>query len=540
MTGVSDMSNERMTGRGLAAGRGSRCAVGAGLALAVAWLGSSPAMGQDWSQWGRDNTRNMVSPEAKGIPIDIDAGKPLAGSEEIDRSTTRHVKWVAKLGSQAFGNVTVARGRVLVGTNNESPRDRRMEGDYSLLYCFEEATGRLLWQFTVPKLGTGKVSDWEFLGICSSPQVEGDRVYLITSRCEVVCLDLNGMANGNDGPFKEEATYMSVGRARDMPALEALPTDADILWVFDMRDQLGVFPHNIASSSVLIVGDRLYATTSNGQDWTHVNIPSPQAPTLVCLDKNTGQLLGEEAVGISSRLFHCTWSSPALGRLGAKEQVLFGAGDGWLYGFDPVPVPGPDGFNVLKELWRFDCNPPHRRKDAEGRPIKYPAAAGPSEIIATPVFHKGRAYVAVGQDPEHGDGVGNLVCVDISGSGDVTGSRSVWQYDQISRSLSTVSIHEGLLYVADYEGKVHCLDADTGKVHWVHDTRGHIWGSTLVADGKVFIGNEDGDLHILATGTQKKLLATVNFGAPIYSSPVWANGVLYVGTQTHLYAIAAQ
>ena len=84
---------------------------------------------------------------------------------------------------------------------------------------------------------------------------------------------------------------------------------------------------------------------------------------------------------------------------------------------------------------------------------------------------------------------------------------------------------------------MYCLDAETGKEHWIYDMKAHMWGSTLVADGKVFLGDEDGDLVILEASAEKKVLNEVFFGAPIYSTPVVANGVLYVGTQTHLYAI---
>ena len=84
------------------------------------------------------------------------------------------MKWVAKLGSQAYGNTTVSNGKVYVGTNNESPRDERHIGDRGIVYCLDEKTGELEWQLVVPKLGAGKVSDWEYLGICSSPAVEGN------------------------------------------------------------------------------------------------------------------------------------------------------------------------------------------------------------------------------------------------------------------------------------------------------------------------------------------------------------------------------
>ena len=95
----------------------------------------------------------------------------------------------------------------------------------------------------------------------------------------------------------------------------------------------------------------------------------------------------------------------------------------------------------------------------------------------------------------------------------------------------------GLVYAAEYDGDIHCFDAKTGKLYWTHETQSRIWGSTLVADDKVWLGTEDGELHILKAGKELKSLATIEFPAPIYSSAVVANGVVYVATQTHLYAI---
>ncbi|MCP5516425.1 MAG: PQQ-binding-like beta-propeller repeat protein [Verrucomicrobiales bacterium] len=504
----------------------------------VGLLAGAGAQAGDWPVWGRNTTRNFFSPE-QGVPTEFKPGKMKRGTEEVDPATTRNVKWVAKLGSQAYGNPTVAGGRVFVGTNNESPRDPQHKGDHGIVMCFDEKTGAFLWQFVVPKLGAGKVSDWEFLGICSSPAVDGNEVYLVTGRCEIVCLDVHGMANGNQG-YQDEGQYVA-GPGKEPLAIG--PKDADILWIFDMREELGVFPHNITSSSVLVLEDRVIATTSNGQDWSHVNIPSPFAPTLVMVDKKTGALLGEEASGISSRLMHCNWSSPAYGVFKGQPTIVFGAGDGFCYGFDTKPVKGEDDIMELRELWRFDCVPA-KYKTRDGEPIKYPSAEGPSEIIGTPVLYKNRVYVAIGQDPEHGEGVGNLSCIDATQSGDITTSGRVWAFDGIKRSISTVSIDPatGLLFTADYSGYVYCLDAETGKLHWRYDMLAHIWGSTLVADGKVFIGDEDGDFVILPA-TQEfdpekdAPIAEVMFPSSIYSTPVIANGTVYVATQSHLYAI---
>jgi len=490
------------------------------------------ARAADWPMWGGTASRNMVS-DATGLPDTFVAGDFKGNTEEIDMATTKNVKWIAKLGSQAYGNPAVAGGKVFVGTNNESPRNPKVVGDRGVLMCFDEQTGRFLWQLAVPKLGTGKVSDWEYLGICSAPAVEGNRVYIVTNRCEAICLDVEGMANGNDGPFQDEGQYLA---GPGSPPVEVGPHDADILWRFDMREELGVFPHNITNCGPLIFGDKLVVTTSNGVDWTHTSIPNPKAPCVVMLDKNTGKLLAEEASGVAERTLHSNWSSAAYGKVGDQEQIIFGGGDGICYGFDTNPIQGSDGLSLFKELWRFDCNPAHYRAK-DGKPIKYVHPEGPSEVIATPVFYNNRVYVPIGQDPEHGEGLGNLVCIDPSKTGDITKTGQIWAYDKIARSLSTPSIMDGLLYVADFSGFVHCLDAETGKPYWVHDTQSHIWGSTLVADGKVYIGTEDGDLVILAAGKELKVINKLDMRSPVYATPVAANGVLYVSTPTHLYAV---
>ncbi len=199
-----------------------KSAFGRASVLAILLLGALPVLvgAGDWPMWGHDSSRNMVSGE-KGLPTSFDAGQFKSGSEEIDMATTRNVRWVAKLGSQSYGNPTVAGGKVFVGTNNEAPRNPKLAGDRCVLMCFDEKTGKFLWQLAVPKLGTGKISDWEYLGLCSSPAVEGDRVYIVTNRCEVLCLNVNGMANGNEGPFKDEAQYLA---GPGKPPVELGPT----------------------------------------------------------------------------------------------------------------------------------------------------------------------------------------------------------------------------------------------------------------------------------------------------------------------------
>lgn len=501
---------------------------GLGLSLGTLVVGAG-----DWTQWGGTVHRNMYSPE-RNLPERFEPGTFRRGSDEIDLTNAKNVKWVARLGSQSYGNPTISQGKVFVGTNNDFPRDPQHQGDRSILKVFDEKTGEFLWQLVVPKLKSGKVNDWESLGILSSPKIEGDRVYLVTSRCEVICLDIHGMANGNQG-MQDEAAY--VVKDTGKPPAEIGPKDADILWVYDMMDELGVFPHNASNSSPLIVGDLVYVCTSNGQDWTHVNIPSPLSPSYIALNKMTGEFAGEDDAGIGPKIYHGQWSSPSAGLVNGEWQIYAGGGDGVLYALSGTPKEAEDS-SYLRKVWWFDGNPPEY-KMRNGQPIRYPAAEGPSEINSTPVFYKNRVYVAIGQDPEHGEGIGRLFCVDATKTGDITESGLIWEYRGIHRSISTVSIdpETGLLFIGDFSGFVHCLDAETGQLYWTHDMKAHMWGSTLVADGKVYVGDEDGDLVVLAATKEKKLLSETNLLAPVYSTPVVANGVLYVGSNSHLFAL---
>lgn len=492
------------------------------LALLLAAL---PLRAEDWPQWGRDNSRNMVSPE-KHLPDTFAPGKLIEGKPEIDPATTKNIKWIAKLGDSTYGNPVVSGGKVYVGTNNHDPRNPARTENYCVLMCLSEADGKFLWQLTIPRLAAGDNVDNAMAGLSSSPTIDGNRIYLVTNRCEVLCLTTDGLANGNQGPFTDEAKYVGgeVGAA-----------DADIVWRYDMRDELGVNPHQMTASSVLVAGDRLYVTTSNGVDWTAKHIPAPGAPALICLDKKTGKLLGEERSGISARTLRGNWSSPAAGKVAGKEMVIFGGGDGFCYGFDPVPADG-----ILKEIWRCDCNPPSHRTAKSRKPAKYGDEMGPAEILATPVLVNDRVYVAIGQHPELGTGAGALVCIDATRTGDITATGKLWSYEQMRQTAGTASVLDGMVIVADHNGVVHCVDAETGKPFWKHDTENKTAASTLVADGKIYFGGSEGVFTIMAASKEEKVIATINFDDAGASSAIAANGVLYFATSSYLYAIHAK
>lgn len=494
------------------------------------------ARAEDWPQWGRDASRNMVA-DAEGLPASFVLPE-IRGDKSIDLSPAKNIKWVGRLGSESYGNVTVAGGKVFIGTNGPSSYDSKYTASGGgVLLCFDEKSGSFLWQLVVPKLTPANskfTSDQWSAGICSSPTVVGNRVYLTSNRGEILCLDADGLTNGNDGPFVDEARYVAGPEAAPVTLG---PTDADIIWRYDMIGELGIWPHDATNCSVLVEGDFVYAGTSNGTDSSHRNIPFPNAPSFIALRKDTGILAAVDNAEIGLRVFNGQWSSPSSAVIKDKGLLFYGGGDGLLYAFNALSTHQREGIARLEKVWWCNCNPPEYKIQDQQRNSLGSRRRAQCEIIGTPVFYKGYVYVAIGQDPNHGRGKGCLVCIDASLSGDITGSGKLWSYDQIDRSVSTAAIADDLLYIGDTSGRFHCLDAQTGECYWTHEMPGSIWGSALAADGKVYFGDTAGNFVILKTGKEKRVMSEAKFGAPICSTPIAANGGLYVADHTHLFAI---
>lgn len=476
----------------------------------------------DQPQWGDAWNRNQTSTET-GLPSDFDV------------SHGRNIRWTARLGTESYSTPVIAAGRVYIGTNNEEPRDPRHQGDRGVLLCLDENDGRLLWQYVVPKREEDPYYDWPKTGISSCPTVENGRVYLVNNRGEVVCLDARGLSNGNDGPFLEEGQAMTPAGTNAPPSpLLAGPLDADILWRFDLTREAGIWSHDAAHSSILIHGNHLYINTGTGVDNTHRKIRTPDAPGLVVLDKRTGRYLARDREQMAPRIFHCTWSSPALAHASGSDVVVFAGGNGIIYGFAPLlddPAPGPPA--ALRKLWQIEFDPSAPRDE----PHRYTSnrREGPSNIYGMPVFVEGRIYVAGGGDWFWGKNEAWLKCYDTTGTPSTT-PRLLWSYTLGRHTMSTTAVHDGLAFTTDSQRFLHCVDTATGQGLWTHELKGEIWASPLVADGKVHLGSRRGDFCILAASRDKKLLATLDLGAPISATAVAANRTLYIGTATRLIA----
>ena len=493
-----------------------------GAALLVVALGGA-AWAADQTQSGEKFTRNQVSAET-GLPEVVD---PLKGVG---------VKWKAKLGSETYAIPTVAEGRVLIGANNANPRDPRHTGDRGILYCFDEKTGDFVWQLVSPKIEGDNYKDWPNIGITSCPTVEKGKVYTATNRAEVVCLDLLGMANGNDGPFKDESKHQMPS---NKPVVEVGPKDADIIWLTDLVATMGIYQHDTTNISPLVVGDFIYINSCNGVDMTHKKIRKPDAPSLVVLEKKTGRVVAKDVEHMGPQVIHATWSSPAIGDVNGKQMVFFGGGNGILYGFEPLKAMPAEGTVVdLKSVWKYDPDPTGPKEESVDHKYTSNRETSQSNILTNPVLFDHRVFLTAGGDFWWGKRKAWLKCIDPAKEGNPTETATVWSHE-MHGCLSTPAVTKEITVVCDpIMRTIECLDTTDGKLLWSHKTKGDTWGSALIADGKIYVGTMQSEFFVFAASKEKKLLCETKFDAPIGNNIVAANGVIYVTTHKTIWALA--
>ena len=447
-----------------------------------------PLLAADQPQFGRAWDRNMVSAE-RGLV------------ESFDPATKANIKWIADIGTETHGTPIVAGGRVYISTNNGQPRNAESTADAGVLMCFSEKDGSFLWQLASPKLSAeDPYLDWPKTGMSSPPTIAGDRIYVVTNRAQVLCLD-----------------------ARD--------PNKPPLWTFDMPSGAGIYPHDGAHSSILIHGQHLYLNTGTGVDNTHRKIRTPDAPSLIVLEKETGKYVARADEKIAPNIFHATWSAPSLGTVAGREMIYFCGGNGITYAFEPLPQTEPAAQLVaLKKLWQYDIDPEGPKTEVHR--FTQNKSEGPSNIYGMPVFADGKLYVAGGGDLFWGKNKAWLKCLDAADG------KELWSYELNKHVVSTAAVVDGLVFIADIGRTIHCVEAATGKGVWTEPgPKGDFWASPMVADGKLYIGSRKGDFWIMAAGREKKVLSTLQLGAGISGTATAANGVLFIATMKQLIAV---
>jgi outer membrane protein assembly factor BamB len=472
------------------------------------------------AEWALNRIAGVTSEEAvashvaptSSVALELSTTVAHTGNPPVDWDTTtgRNIVWSVELGNETFGRPVVVGDAIYVGTNNARPKNDAFQEEAGVLVALQAKDGKFLWQDVAPRVERG-LREFLLPSTTSAPYVEGNRLYYVTAECQLRSLDTQGFRDGeNDGPYHDEVFDDNAA--------------ADIVWELDICGRLGVFPHEATNSEVLPAGDLLMVGTSNGQNEGHTRVPSPRAPSLIAVNKHSGEVVWR-AIGPGDRVLHGDWSSPVAAAVNGRMQVLFGGGDGWLRAYDAASG---------HEVWRFDGNP----KDA--RFLPRPGVLSRGSIIASPVFADGRVFVAMGQSPGHGNAPSLIHAISPDGQGDVTASRLLWTSRAVGRVVGTPIVKDGLLYVGDLGGTIHCLDAATGAHVWKHETHDAIWGCLLLAGERLYVGNVEGGMAVLRAGRRKEVLAQIEMDAPLYSRPALVGDALYLTTASRLYLIAAK
>ena len=238
----------------------------------------------------------------------------------------------------------------------------------------------------------------------------------------------------------------------------------------------------------------------------------PGTPSILySLDKKSGETIWETAeTPINSPIFG-SWSTPVLLKVGKSDQLVMPLpgdkikGAGYFKGYNP------DSGEVL---WQVD-------------------GLG-NEIYAMPIMGRNKDII-VGVSGHNGP----TMAIRPGGKGNATKTHLLWRTEKKNpQRVGSGIIHDGMLYLADATGILQCLDAQTGEVIYRERLGGNLWGSILLADGKLYVSNLEGDTFVIGAGRAFKLIAKNSIGEATYAAMAVSQGELFLRTHKHLYCIA--
>jgi outer membrane protein assembly factor BamB len=283
--------------------------------------------------------------------------------------------------------------------------------------------------------------------------------------------------------------------------LKAFDFSGRELWARDIQKDYGRFGLNWGyGSSPLLHEDSIYVQVLHG-------MKTDDPSYLLRIDKKTGKTIWRaerptDAVNESPD----SYTTPALLRYDGKTEIVITGGDA-ITGHDPASG---------KELWR----------GIGFNPSKY----GAQRIIASPVVFGDLIYAPTRVKP--------LITFRAGGRGDVSQSHKVWSFDN-GPDVPTPVTDGRYFYSVNDRGIVWCLDARSGKeVYGGQRLKPAIYSSSpVLADGKIYISNEEGLTSVIKAGPQFEILAENAFNEYMLSSPAISDGQIFLRTEKHLYCI---
>lgn len=262
-----------------------------------------------------------------------------------------------------------------------------------------------------------------------------------------------------------------------------ITTAGQLVW----KTQELVYEHRHGPGGSPVIYNHLLLISCDGTDVQYV----------VGLDKATGRIIWK-----SPREGRMAYTTPLLVDVDGKTQLISSGGDA-VIGYEPESG---------KEIWR----------------CKYDGYS----LVPRPVVGHGMVYICTGYDDP------GLIAVRLGGTGDVTETHLAWEIKKTyaPRNASPLLVGDELYIVSD-NGIATCLDAKTGETIWQERLGGNFSASPMLADGRIYLLDEDGKTTVIKPGKEfEKLAENVIDGRTLASFGV-AGKAFYLRTDTTLYRL---
>jgi len=286
--------------------------------------------------------------------------------------------------------------------------------------------------------------------------------------------------------------------------------DGDIVWQHSLTEEFRrISGYGGRTHTPFVDGDLVIVSYLNGS-WGSQAIPRHR---YFAFDKRTGEVVWTSTPG--GKPLDTTYSVPVAADIGGQRLLIAGNADGGIYAMK---------MNTGEKVWGFQLSK--------------------RGINGSVVVEGDRVYAAHGEENHDNTAMGRLVCIDGTGTGDVTKTHEVWRYDEQLFAYTSPVVHGGRIYMVDNSAKLHSLDAATGEVHWVQSMGTVGKGSPVWADGKIYATSVNGGFIILKPGVtscevldKDKITMADGGHAEIYGSPAVAYGRVYLAAESGVYCL---
>ncbi len=289
--------------------------------------------------------------------------------------------------------------------------------------------------------------------------------------------------------------------------------DGKILWQHSLGEEYGKISGYGGRTQAAVIDEDRIIVGFFGLNWGRNGAPPPK-PAYYAFDKRTGDLLWVSTFG--GRPLDTTYSNPVIAVIEGQRLLIAGAADGAIHAINS---------RTGSHVWTFDMSK--------------------RGLNATPVVDGHLIYISHGEDNIDNLEFGRVQCIDGRGTGNITATNSVWRKDGIKAGYTALMVNDGMAYVVADTGKLHAFDSKTGEELWDY-TLGTVGkGSPVMADGKMYVMEVNGNIHILKPSREKceslsqvHLMATNGKGDDeIFGTPAISDGRVFFTTRDRTICI---